>query len=230
MLHAFLSQRWQIRGVQKAKSQSDYQSTLNRDRPSLITTHLPFFPGFYNSSLSDLMDTEEESAEPHTLAEYEIDYSTSSHNICKVWLQAFNDEMGTCFEYASLWSPREYNFVTDQLRVNVQPRPASKEARTTWALLNSTRRTQMFARVVEKELKPYDGFIPFYDNDVRAAEWQKHWSEWDAAQIALLIHAAVRLRLPDVHGVGDMAALLLRGRFDYKFTEAVKWKQKGAHG
>ena len=175
---------------------------------------LPLFPGFYNSHLDGLIESEIEQRAENGETEPATGYNYAAVRLalCRAWVKALNDELGTSFAFSSLWSPREYNFTSDQITIEANPEDTAK--------LEAMRGTADFRRVLVAALTPRDGFYPFYDSDESAEEWQRPLAEWDEPQTSLLIHAFIESET-GIDSTGDLAYKLLSGRFDYTFSEAV---------
>lgn len=175
---------------------------------------LPFFPGFYNSRLGYLIDSEIEQRAENGEAEPAEGYNYAAVHLalCEVWLDALNDELGTSLALASLWSPREYNFTSDKITIEVNPEDTAK--------LEAMRGSAEFRRVLVAELTPRYGFCPYYDSDESAEEWQRPLAEWDEPQTSLLIQAFIESET-GIDSTGDLAYNLLSGPLDYAFGEAV---------
>lgn len=175
---------------------------------------LPLFPGFYNSCLDALFDSEieqrAEDGQPEPATGY--NYHAARLAVCRAWVSALNDELGTAFEFASLWSPREYNFTSDKITVTATPADVAK--------IEGMRGSPIFRDILRRELTPRDGFMPFYDYDEEAPEWQRPLAEWHECQTSLLIQALIESELA-IDSVSELSELLLCGRFDYRFSEAV---------
>ena len=184
---------------------------------------LPLFPGFYNTRLDYLMESGieqrldylmESGIEQRNADEVLNDYNfpVARIAICKAWVHALNDELGTAFEFADLWSPREYNFSTDQLSVNLSPGDVEK--------LQTFHDSAELRGIIMEELKPRDGFAPFYSDDPQDEEWTRPIDQWEPAQLPLLIQALILSEL-GIDDSSELSDLLLGGRFDYTFTEAA---------
>ena len=175
---------------------------------------LPLFPGFYESELSNIIDLEEERRQEEDGEIPPVDYAASRIAISKVWVEALNDELGTAFEFDELISPKEYTFETDTIVVEVNEADTVK--------LDEVMESDTFRRVVAEELRPRSGFMPYYSNDIEDGDWQRPLSEWSAVQVSLLIQAMIHDTIgADSDSAGDFAHLLMTGRLDYKFHEAV---------
>jgi hypothetical protein len=173
-----------------------------------MRTYLPHFPGFYHSDLSALIDWEDEQREENGTPAIS-DYKAAFLALSQVWIEALNDELGTAFEFAELWSPREYNFDTDKLYVTITPTDVEK--------LRQYHGSAELGRIIAEELKPRSGFAPFYSDDPTDDEWTQPIEDWDEPQLSLLIQAMMEAEMETER----LPGLLLSGRFDYKFTEAL---------
>ena len=83
---------------------------------------LPFFGGFYNSELSDLMDREIEQEAEFNGKEVEYlygiyNFKKAMEAISRGWVQAFSQETGIPLEYGEVSSPRN----TTSLRIGFLP-------------------------------------------------------------------------------------------------------------
>ena len=157
------------------------------------------FEGFYYSTLDQIFDNAAERDIEYRLDEnpdvqYEHDWEAISdaaekyrHEAGKMIFDLLAGELKRqgaeiSFSYAGIDSPREYNFSTDQLRVNYD---ADHLGQFWQACRHSKPRIVAgFFDFVAEHLKPRSGFIPFYSNDLR--RWGL-FAEWDHMQHALLI-------------------------------------------
>jgi hypothetical protein len=149
---------------------------------------LPFFGGFYNSELSDLMDREIEQEAEFNGKEVEYlhdiyNYQKAMEAISKGWVQAFSKETGIPLEYGDLSSPKEYNFTTDRVFAFI---PVSEVLK-----LESIRATEEFKTFIREWFTSYDGFMSFYDNDPESDNWQRPVVEWDHNELSALLAAFV---------------------------------------
>lgn len=156
-------------------------------------THLPFFIGFYESPLSYRLETYDLFDNPDTVdktildmvmdkVDEFVDYKTYEAEVGKrctdtfmdkinehvyskdsehAWLRPLIDSMK--IEFAEIWSPREYNFETDECEVNIEVDiDLLKEAFFA---------TPKAAEYLEDTHKSRPGFISFFRHDVET------WSE-----------------------------------------------------
>lgn len=158
-----------------------------------LSAALPWFPGFYNSILDDLMDRTIESEMEHTGETYEQIMDRFSPEIARAalakgWVKAFCNETSIPLEFEEMVSPREYNFTTDRLFVRIPVDAIEKIA--------AEMDDKILRETIRKNHSSYDGFISFYANDLDDPEWQKPVREWDANQLGTLLEAKL---LQDEH-------------------------------
>jgi hypothetical protein len=126
---------------------------------------LPYFPGYYNSYLSDMVDQEvemylEDSGKTYDDIEDNLDYRAAYLAIARQWVKKFNDITGFNIEFVEMESPREYNFTTDKL-VGLIPLEEVEKARYT-----AHNNLQEFQDALDMYFKSYDGFMSFYSNNI----------------------------------------------------------------
>lgn len=154
--------------------------------PDTVLAALPWFPGFYNSILDDLMDRTIEMEMESTGETYDeiMDrYSAhlAMHAIAKAWVKGFAKETGIPMELEEVQSPREYNFTTDRLFVRVPIDTIEQIA--------SQMDDKILRETIRKNHSSYSGFISFYPNDLDHPKWQKPVREWDPNQLETLLEA-----------------------------------------
>jgi hypothetical protein len=155
-----------------------------------IETVVPFFPGFYHSYLSDMVDNEieyylddEDNTETYDDIEDRLDYQKAYKEISKQWLNKFNNITGLNLEYIEIDSPREYNFTTDRLIARI----SSEELNPLKNIPKTEPET--FQRVLNRHFKSYDGFCSFYSNDID--DWDKDMDELDCNEVMAYIEAYI---------------------------------------
>lgn len=154
----------------------------------LYLASLPFFPGFYESTLDSLIDQEIEMEMQDSGRTWEecgkvANYQAAHIAIAKGWMQAFARETGLDMEFSELQSPREYNFTTDRVFVRLTQKALDK--------LKPFADTQEFEAVLEDMFTSRSGFSSFYPNDKNVGVWLKPVELWDLNQMQALIHAYV---------------------------------------
>jgi len=159
------------------------------------SVNLPWFPGFYDSQLDNLIDREIEEEIENTGDEWdEVDkranYQAARVAICKAWVKAFAKESGVAMEFDEISSPKEYNFTTDRVFVTITQAELDKikEARTETLPMSNT---PAFKDILKKWFTSRDGFMSFYSNDSEDDEWCKPVEEWDHNQLSALLAAYI---------------------------------------
>lgn len=154
-------------------------------------TVVPFFPGFYESELSWMIDREEEyylEENDKTWEEIqdEVDYHRGYLAISQAWLDAFCDEVGISLKYKEVDSPREYNFTTDRLVAEIE----MGELERIRKIVDSDWET--LSRVIKENFTSRSGFVSFYSNDID--EWmEKDTDDLDHNEIMTYIQAYVEI-------------------------------------
>ena len=164
-----------------------------------ITTWLPNFPGFYESILSGQIDREMDMAiemlqeenegmewdEAYEKFEKDFDYRKAqlavAQGYMEVWAETFEIPN---MKFESIDSPREYNFTTDRLGIQV-PEDFMMQLRERCMVGDLT---DEFDEVLKKNFTSYDGFMSFYSNDASDEEWQ-NLENWDMNQWMCVLEA-----------------------------------------
>jgi hypothetical protein len=161
-------------------------STTTETLTETVSAALPWFPGFYDSSLDSLMDRTieqemEATGETHDQIMDRYSWTLAAGAIAKAWVKAFAKETGIPMEYEELVSPREYNSTTDRLFVRIPIDAIEKiAAEMDDKPLRETIRANHSSR---------SGFVSFYADDLDDAEWQMPVREWDHNQLQTLLEA-----------------------------------------
>lgn len=191
------------------------------------------FPGFYCSIYSAELDHNEEReaeriSEDRGISEREAadillditDHAAAYLEVAKDYVEVFNNyltkhmgwNLGVTFE--SLQSPREYNFTTDRIFVNVS-------VETIQRLMDGANRPTL-AGVIRERFTSRDGFISFYTTDL--AEWlAKPIAEWDHNELGTLIFATVEEHLPEDWEFKVFSKLVDKETFFTAINSAVDW-------
>lgn len=156
------------------------------DQPDTLSAALPWFPGFYETWLANLMDRTIEQEMEETGEEYDdilerYSWKLAIDAISRAWVSAFAHFSDIPMEFDELQSPREYNFTTDRLFVRIPTDAIEKIAVT---IDDRTLR-----ETIRENHSSYDGFASFYSNDLDDPEWQKPVREWDHNQLQTLLQA-----------------------------------------
>lgn len=161
-------------------------STPTDNTTDTVLAALPWFPGFYNSILDDLMDRTiememEETGETYDEIMDRYSAHLAMHAIAKAWVKGFAKETGIPMELEEVQSPREYNFTTDRLFVRIPIDTIEQIA--------SQMDDAPLRETIRKNHSSYDGFISYYSNDLDDPEWQKPVRDWDLNQLGTLLEA-----------------------------------------
>lgn len=179
---------------------------------SNLSTTIPF-SGFYNSLWSGELDSIEEREAEHMeeterdegiakelrldasefgemfywCADYRKIHEASAQTIASSWNDLASEELGfdLGLTFEKMTSPREYNFTTDRIFMNIP--------RDTVAKLFRMSRKENHVRLrdaIKTRFTSYDGFHSFYKNDLES--WlAKPLSTWDCNEIGTLLEAMV---------------------------------------
>lgn len=155
---------------------------------------LPAFSGFYNTSHTAAIDEEAESLVSRdggfAMAALNQFYCTRRmmEEYAKAFVERWNEHIQNSLgfdpqiKFDSLWSPREYNFYTDTITVEVP--------RKTLDRMVSELGPDVWPAVLREHLTPVSGFSPCYPADANAPEWDlEHVDKWQPPQIELLCEA-----------------------------------------
>lgn len=168
-----------------------------------METNIPF-SGFYESIWSSELDQceinqverwmedgEYPGLEAHQLEEVltnHTDYQEACLGVAKAYVSRFEDwineelEVDIHLEFSTMVSPREYNFTTDRIFVNI--------SRDDLAQVYKAVGRHAVRDMAKEMFTSRDGFISFYSPDVM--EWGPI-REWDYNQIGTIFEAAVRM-------------------------------------
>lgn len=166
---------------------------------------LPWFPGFYESVLDGMIDSEiememEGGGEDRPAKTWEevdkvANYAAARLAITQEWVKAFAAETGLEMEFESLDSPREYNFTTDRAFVHLPAFTLEK--------LEAARNSPEFAAILTEWFTSYDGFFSSYSPEIENKEWQKPLADWDHNQLSALIAGYVSMSGEDCESLTD---------------------------
>lgn len=156
---------------------------INEPEDKTYPVNIPGFPGFYESILSfptddELYFAEEEYGEikdENAQTFYDcINYREYEKEIGRKYLEAYQDRIwkiayfmkGFTFEFVEIDSPREYNFTTDKLAVNLRAESESIQFLVHYCI--NHHRTQ-FDKYLKCNFTSRDGFWSFWPNNT--GEW-----------------------------------------------------------
>lgn len=173
-----------------------------------LQVNIPF-TGFYYSShdvmfdnwleyehevLSQDYNASDEDCQKVSEAFYAMNWQAIHTQYAKDYCNAFFNEIeresGLSFDwqFKELWSPREYNFMTDKIDVLIN----KKDVLTMFKQVNRDTLNQ----VCEDRHTSCDGFCSFYSNDW-VNDWPANVLEWDEIQLGTLIRAWLQLHFDD---------------------------------
>lgn len=109
-----------------------------------------------------------------------IDWKAAHASIAKEYAERFADETGIPCKFTGLWSPREYNFQTDAVDVEL--------SRATVRRLRRELDTARMDAIARERCTSRSGFVSFYSPDWRT--WGSV-DKWPAPLVSLLILASV---------------------------------------
>lgn len=183
-----------------------------------------FFSGFYESIHNSAFESEEESV----LQDYEgkkwddFRWTYDYKQYCKNYVSAISREIGIDLEFKSMWSPREYNFATDEIEVYIKSEDVDK--------LATVKNSDTLRNIIKRRFTSRDGFCSFYSNDID--EWnEKEISEWDEIELGTLLDAWIVENDLDLENLDYAGYDYCSGNgqyVDYEETEASKERTKEA--
>lgn len=174
------------------------------------------FPGFYESLLSSGIESEFEAMEiPFEVYDKEYDYHLIEVNVAKQWVHLYfrwvESKTGLEFteKFETMISPREYNFGTDRVFVDVP----TEQLLALFRFVNK----DDLAAMAKRMFTSYDGFMSYYEPDYET--WGPP-ETWDNNQWLAVFRALDALDEP-----GDERSLGIF--YDIDFCEAVDDGYKG---
>jgi hypothetical protein len=222
----------------KAKTYPAYADEFIGPREPMILGLIPFH-GFYESTLSEMIDGEQEQEAEYRSPETGVsesdyneilaectDYRQVHEAIAQKWMDAFDEhcadqtgiELGLRFE--SLNSPREYNFCTDRIFVHVP-------VRVVRALIKATEGGVELRVVARERHSCRDGFISFIPSDISGNHWRGMLTKPEtmrANEFETVLLAALGWSGDDVDPNGDVYDLFHNGDGIYhQWSESVDW-------
>jgi len=168
---------------------------LNKTAASIARVYLPF-SGFYESVLMEELESDvareiewinENEGLNLTDDDFGVDYSALCLDTAEGLAEHFpywilkNTGVDISVKFAELYRPRFYNYETDRIYCDISRDDVRKLL--TWL---EAERPGYFREYVRKTLEPYDGFIPFYSNDL--TDWGD-FDKWDNVQLSQVLEA-----------------------------------------
>jgi len=152
------------------------------------------FEGFYNSTADGMLDdgieqlfSDFETGEPDfnkMNGFYGIDgikWDDVHSDFCREYVSELNNILGISLKFIKLTSPAFYNYSTDKIEAEISKADLLK--------LYSDIDIKLFIQLINAELEPSSGFIPFYSNDFY--QWDNDVLKWEYPQIELLIQHTI---------------------------------------
>lgn len=143
---------------------------------------LCFFSGFYNTIHDGVFDSEQE----YVLEDFptktwdDFNWKIDYEGYCRKYVWVVNSETGLDLEFRNMWSPREYNFATDEIYCFLNAEDLNK--------ISSAVNSETLRKLIRRRFTSRDGFSSFYSNDLD--EWnEKDVKEWDEIELGTLLDA-----------------------------------------
>lgn len=214
---------------------------LNETEDKTYPVNIPDFPGFYESILEfptddELYFIEEKYGEfsPEISDKFWdcIDYRGYEKEIGRKYLEAYQDRIwaiaefmkGFTFEFVGIDSPREYNFTTDKLAVNLKAESESIQFLVHYCI--NQHRTQ-FDKYLKDNFTSYDGFWSFWPNNT-GDWWGKMRDEaLSAADLGFMIMQMIHFVLEySWEGIEEIYYELSQDSLDGVYaSEFIDWEK-----
>lgn len=142
---------------------------------------LMFFSGFYESIHDGVLDSEcEWIMEDYGKKWDDFRFTYNYQEYCKNYVRAISSETGLDLEFKSMWSPREYNFATDEITCYISAKDLKK--------ISSVLDSDVLEKIIKRRFTSRSGFISFYSNSLE--EWkEKPVKDWDEIELGTLLDA-----------------------------------------
>lgn len=129
---------------------------------------LDIFPGFYESVLfnSDAeydFNYNEKLDDPDNYVEKEVDFEPFTKEVCENITYLIGDMLGAESKFKEMSSPREYNFTTDKLSMEIDIDPEKVKAE----ILSSQQLREGFDKYLHEHYTSRSGFISFIENNIK---------------------------------------------------------------
>jgi hypothetical protein len=163
------------------------------------TCSIPF-SGFYNSSHDSALDSalEQSFSDDHgettpayDIASDAIDWRMTHIAYAQTYCSNLALEIGANWQFERLYSPREYNFSTDEIDVTI----SLSELQAMREYVAAEHESD-WLQLCKDRLSARSGFIPFYSSNPYT------WgglSDWESPQLSLLVQCYVMARLGEYH-------------------------------
>ena len=150
------------------------------------------FQGFYESIHSENMQAiiEDEFEEGHINEgqAIEFNYRACWIDYAKLYTEKLSEALEIDFTFVELWSPREYNFQSDEITVEM-----TLQSFCDLCEICDMRNLRL---LVKEECTSRSGFISHYSNSL--TEWLRtRFDQWEMPQLSLIMQSVVDLHLDD---------------------------------
>lgn len=137
------------------------EKVMKELQPKKITACIPF-QGFYESEISMYLEDEIE----YNDAQEPVSWIDVHHNVAEAYAERWADLMNLPIKFSRLVSPREYNFETDRIEVEINE---DCVAGIRAGLLQNER----FREYIVESCTSRDGFISYLSPDMD--DWKEVW-------------------------------------------------------
>lgn len=184
------------------------------------------FQGFYESchdaAMDDVLLSMFEDEKEFNAAFNKINWSQVHVSYAKEYAEQFFHTFKLKGEFQQLWSPREYNFDTDKIVVEIHTDEVVRIHNNVLIYGESAWR-----KMCEEELKPRSGFMPFYSQNPDDWGSTEGWSE---PQVALLLRAFVEITTSEEWGSDKEQDLMESARGNGRFEGWISSAMEVGHG
>lgn len=141
-----------------------------------------FFSGFYYTIHDGVFDQEQESI----LEDFpgkswdDFNWTIDYEGYCKRYVWVVNSQTGLNLEFRNMWSPREYNFVTDEIYCFLNEEDLQK--------ISSALNSETLKKIIKQRFTSRDGFSSFYSNNLEVWK-EKEVGDWDELELGTLLDA-----------------------------------------
>lgn len=141
-----------------------------------------FFGGFYNTIHDGVFDQEME----YILEDFpgkswdDFNWKINYENYCRKYVLVVNSNTGLDLEFRNMWSPREYNFTTDEIYCYLTKEDLQK--------ISSALNSKTLTKIIKQRFTSRDGFSSFYSNNLDVWK-EKEIEDWDELELGTLLDA-----------------------------------------
>ena len=197
-----------------------------------MNIELPFFPGFYETSLEnsdtsywaikeelDYYQSEcETPCKELTEDDFEFQYEDYEKDVRENWAAAWKyhaPEIVLSLENVTMWSPRYYNFDHDRLYADIELADNWQDEMRHFMALNY----DWLKDRIEDDWTSYDGFMSYMSNDID--EWGDYlFKEQDCRYISTMLGYMMYLENKDI--IDDLVILALDDIYAGSYVELTE--------